>query len=85
MIELRIVDNVSALPTIYLPSTVKAIHALGDCIEDGSIDAASVMMVTIDSEGFPDLASFGEPLNNAEAIGYLELAKDQVLKRMALK
>lgn len=82
--NLRIVEsaNIHTLPVCNLPDVATAVHAFAECIEEGTIAAESALLITIDERGCIDIASFGEPLNNAEALGYLDLAKGNVIARM---
>lgn len=79
--RIHIVDNenVRRLPTGFLPNVAKAVRAFAACLDDGSIKARKAFIVTVDEDGFLDLAAFGEHCGSAEGIGLLELAKAKVV------
>lgn len=74
-----VVDNVHALPSTFVPQIALALQAYAELIEDGEISAKRVLIVTQDDEGMVDFAAIGEPLDTAQGIGFLEIAKAKMI------
>lgn len=73
-------DNVHALPSAFIPQIALALRAYAELLEDGEASAKRIILVTQDEDGMIDFAAIGEPCESAQALGYLDMAKDKLLR-----
>jgi hypothetical protein len=78
MPDLRLVEIPSIEPA-HIHDIPLALYAFAGGVQDGSIKAVGAIILTIDEGGFVDVAPFGKPMNTAEIIGTLEIAKAEVI------
>jgi hypothetical protein len=71
--------NVQALPVEYLRDIALAARGFADAVEAGQFEGLTLALLITVQDGQVDYAPFGDDLNGAEALGYLELAKVKVI------